>query len=698
MEQQPNVDRSKSAFRKDESDSQSPLNFIVEKIDDWFRGQIPMESLKSLPRHYLYTIGLLLQLCMFTIFAIFLLVGYFTNISIPFISLSSNSGNCKPVAKAFSGTYIASTDGYWSGNQNFRTNKGVYYITFNNMEVDQKGFVDFMDIIQHHIIPPIANQSVNSQLPINILYWMNYAESIVVGNFEQTFEFTGEPTVVFNTLYTQAGVANIGAICDIYPTVQFNPALGNVLLTYSYTEFSEDHQCNSVLAPPLFGYTPNYDKDMFYISFDFVSFSVAIANNLNITSFDRLSVVSDATIEQTFLGSIYTMQLMYDERFPGMTPIVCITNATGDTIYPILLHKCFISISGVTIRIAYPVINNYRRDCDCNPLNDGTYGGPSPECDSFDILTSIIVYDNIYINFYEYYSENHLSQNTAIFNLVIGYSDLYQLNNDAKNAQLYSLGYNADTGYEGIYNTSFDFCSGCSMVSLDSFANNGVQAVSDYYYQVTNGNCGDSFSISNEAFEKLKNNPPTTLTESYFECYPRAKDTLLNAVGIATGNTSAIFPLFLLLILPIMYFFLNQIRAVPPPTLYNPEERDQVLKELADYILLIRDGKPIGVATAPTLRSLADEMVSLANGDAQATEDINQLVRRLRRTSILSKNKPKNIHNNNNNDDTNVSGTVVPVQQLNPLMIRKDEENGIVMSNILHTSSIGEKQDSDDEL
>ena len=54
------------------------------------------------------------------------------------------------------------------------------------------------------------------------------------------------------------------------------------------------------------------------------------------------------------------------------------------------------------------------------------------------------------------------------------------------------------------------------------------------------------------------------LTQDYYECYPSTYNAFLDAVGIASGNTSLAVPIIVFLLLPLLYFLLVAINQVRP--------------------------------------------------------------------------------------------------------------------------------------
>jgi hypothetical protein len=112
------------------------------------------------------------------------------------------------------------------------------------------------------------------------------------------------------------------------------------------------------------------------------------------------------------------------------------------------------------------------------------------------------------------------------------------------------------------------------------------------------------------------NNPPVALTQNYYECFSSKRDALLNAVGVAMGNTSLAVPFVVFLCLPIIYILLVIIQQVPPPAEYSKDEKDQALETFATLLLRMRDGKTRGIKQQGVLISLTKELIIAAKQEA----------------------------------------------------------------------------------
>lgn len=106
--------------------------------------------------------------------------------------------------------------------------------------------------------------------------------------------------------------------------------------------------------------------------------------------------------------------------------------------------------------------------------------------------------------------------------------------------------------------------------------------------------------------------PPVQLTQNYFECYQSESDAFLNAVGIATGNTSLAVPTIVLVALPLIYLVLVFIHQVPPKEEYTKIEKWQAIEIFSLLLLRMRDGKTRGLKPRGVLMQLTKELIAAA--------------------------------------------------------------------------------------
>ncbi len=158
---------------------------------------------------------------------------------------------------------------------------------------------------------------------------------------------------------------------------------------------------------------------------------------------------------------------------------------------------------------------------------------------------------------------------------------------------------------------------------VNAYSDDQHPLVTQYYHQLNTGSCTDTFTSSN--FSEFANNPPVEITESYFKCFPYSSYALLSSIGIAAGGAKAVLPFMLIVIMPIIYILLQRsglLTIIEAP--YYPIEKEQALKELAEYMLLVRDGKETKLHEHSVVHKLSKELIAAAQqiDDTKASKNI----------------------------------------------------------------------------
>ena len=196
--------------------------------------------------------------------------------------------------------------------------------------------------------------------------------------------------------------------------------------------------------------------------------------------------------------------------------------------------------------------------------------------------------------------------------------DAYNISKDA----MFNLGIDM-SNRENMYNfcTVGNNSSPCSIISIytASYARYHY-GVSEDYYQVPQGHCNDTVSISLEAQERMTV-PPVPLTENYLECRRTLLDTIIASAGIAVGNVLSVKSAMVIFFTALLARYTatdsakkrdNNGRYVT----YGTIERDKVLQYFAFNLLLARDGKyhcDSTFADSNLIAELAKELASERN-------------------------------------------------------------------------------------
>lgn len=110
----------------------------------------------------------------------------------------------------------------------------------------------------------------------------------------------------------------------------------------------------------------------------------------------------------------------------------------------------------------------------------------------------------------------------------------------------------------------------------------------------------------------LTETTPTALTQSYFSCLTTVDDALLNAIGVASGNTSIAMLILLFVCVPSVILTMALCKATPKEQEFSDKEKERTLDSLATLILRVRDenyeGIPNGKETV--IAGITEELVS----------------------------------------------------------------------------------------
>jgi len=138
----------------------------------------------------------------------------------------------------------------------------------------------------------------------------------------------------------------------------------------------------------------------------------------------------------------------------------------------------------------------------------------------------------------------------------------------------------------------YAFCNDeCSLLTLNYY-DPFRKTINGDAKTLDEGSCYDSFSLSDEAWNYFENpkNTPASLIESYYKCLPFPSQAFLIAAGTTLGMTGAAVVLIGLVVMALATpCGVKQMNNIPE--FYDDVTREQVLEELANYLLFVRDGR-----------------------------------------------------------------------------------------------------------
>lgn len=103
------------------------------------------------------------------------------------------------------------------------------------------------------------------------------------------------------------------------------------------------------------------------------------------------------------------------------------------------------------------------------------------------------------------------------------------------------------------------------------------------------------------------------MTQIYYKCRSATIDALINAVGVASGNTSIAMLVMLLISVPLVFGFMACCRVIPKEQEYREKEKTIVLDTLATVLLRIRDKHYEAIDPLGTAANLTEELILAAN-------------------------------------------------------------------------------------
>lgn len=225
---------------------------------------------------------------------------------------------------------------------------------------------------------------------------------------------------------------------------------------------------------------------------------------------------------------------------------------------------------------------------------------------------------------------------------------------------------------------------------LFSFCDKECFVMPYYFFGVTTAIGSNSLSLSNaacavpnspqsifptnEAWENLKNTPPTALTYDYYKCKNTITSSLQTAVGIANGIALSITSVLGMVLLPLIVFLMHTYGYLDMPRHsfhYTAEDKQAAVDELALQIMHIRDGDKNCIKAGGHLEMLTIELLDAAklnlnrrqvgSSSVEEIHDSENDIQPSRGASIFLDRQPKKL-----TGDTAISTTNVE----NPLFAR----------------------------
>jgi hypothetical protein len=428
--------------------------------------------------------------------------------------------------------------------------------------------------------------------------------------------------VIFNSRYTGLAIASAHGFCQLPTTTNFDQSNAYFQSTIVLQSALNDSLCSTVAREYII-HRPVHLSPTYPIYLDVRSFSTALSVNFGFVALENLILASGDTTPFTIVnaaGSVtYIIGQYYDVRYPLMQPIFCLINSTIlPPHWPNIERLCFVATSSAFF---LPIVNHLGNSysepeyCDC-----ASGIGKSDNCNDLSIIAGLIAFP---MNSEKSSNKSGQAMNPTYlsysFELVAMYPNYFAFNRASFNASSISVLQGLRTASPSVMTpayleNAFEFCklkSGMTCTLLTYYSLGLSKSVSTYHYPLINGSCANALTISDEAWEQLAANPPTPLSQDYYSCFPAFNDALLNAIGVASGNTSIAILLLMFVCVPTVILIMAFCKAIPREQEYSDKEKARTLDTFATLILRVRDEhyEGINIDEKNIVAQITDELI-----------------------------------------------------------------------------------------
>lgn len=284
----------------------------------------------------------------------FVSLGYQSGVSQQFVSLQT-SPYCSTVSKPFSGTYLASDQGLWQGSAGFNFNQALYSFDFSAFAVSTAGFASFMDSVKQEL-EFLGAFASNQNIAMNLVILMTTIFEFTSSGKLQTVSFSGNPSIVFNRAYIYSTISSPAGNCEAFSSTIFNVYTATYSISYEHNMYEQ--LCREIAEPSDLGYySPTAAQDEFIMNIDMTALTTALSINLGFNANNKIEYVQPSSVLDPsifyfeYRGIEYKVQQLFDTRYPGMTPLVCLVYVETEDIF-----ICTLPIGNV---FALPLLNHY---------------------------------------------------------------------------------------------------------------------------------------------------------------------------------------------------------------------------------------------------------------------------------------------------------------------------------------------------
>lgn len=180
-----------SKRRADEDDAETLWGYLSRTLQEAFIASIPSDSIRQLPRKYMFIFGFVANVLLFGVFGYFTITGYDQGISQKFMSLTTSSGVCSPVTKSVTGGYVADQYGVWGGQAAYTYSRATYFMGLVDANLQPEDYTTIIEIVRAQLAV-LGQAALYQDLTTNLLVWMSWQLSCDVNKYAVCQVFQGQ--------------------------------------------------------------------------------------------------------------------------------------------------------------------------------------------------------------------------------------------------------------------------------------------------------------------------------------------------------------------------------------------------------------------------------------------------------------------------------------------------------------------------
>eukprot|EP00981_Chlorochromonas_danica_P013749 scaffold6829_cov162-Ochromonas_danica.AAC.5 len=557
----------------------------VEGLGGALRDMIPSDDIKAYHPKYFFPLAAAICFGMLTVFIGLFIPTFLNEMNNEYLSPADadEPAKCDAVPVSHTGIYYATQGGYWAGSDKYCYSNTTYSFALSNSLYSTDSYEQDMRLIYHYL-QHYGAYSSRFGLGVVLTFWMSF--TILPNNITtQRFTLFADPRNVFDREKVMGSVGSSSGFClPNSSTTNFHTTNGRISLAMDVSEIYEDPACNAAIKPYLFGYQPITDLGNVFLSLDIRALVTSYALNTNVMEMNEVEEVigSYIPIGESSTGKMIGIGSYYDPSYPGMQSITCLSNYSPQV--------CIVTIGSV---IALPIFQHVGNStewpilCDCRNPDLGDLSDEKHPCHQFNFMASLLYYNTDKFNgILELTSRYTMKEIVQKSYLAMFLSSIYGASS-SRSDELYSN--------ETLIHEAFDWChsetyGNCSFLVYSAWDEIYYDfTVNPYYYQLRRGACRNTITTTPENWQRL------TLYNS-----------VINSVGVASGNLSLLTPFVVIFFLLIAGVY-QRCTGNRWPQGYHPEQKQEILDDLATILLLVRDNR-LGTATADTTSEVVQKL------------------------------------------------------------------------------------------